>query len=81
MKRIFLIAVFACFFSTTTLAGNGMPNGAHYNLNIIGVENPKNSTMTGSNRHTIFMPLKTVKKGIKRHQEQRPGRKRWPGRN
>jgi len=65
MKRIFLIAVLACFFSTTTLAGNGMPNGAHYNLNIIGVENPKNSTMTGSNRHTIFMPLKTVKKGIR----------------
>ena len=65
MKRLLLIAVLACFFSTTTLAVNDMPNGAHYNLNIIGVENPKNSTMTGSNRHTIFMPLKTSKKGIR----------------
>ena len=37
--------------------GNGAPNGAHYNLNIIGVENPKNSTLTGSDRHTIFVAL------------------------
>lgn len=39
--------------------GNGAPSGPHYNLNIIGVENPKNADMTGSNRHTIFMPLRT----------------------
>jgi len=32
-------------------------NGPHYNLNIIGVENPKKADMTGSNRHTIFVPL------------------------
>src|SRR5262244_2339732 len=37
--------------------GNGAPNGAHYNLNIIGVENPKTSPMTGSDRHTIFVGL------------------------
>ena len=37
--------------------GNGAPTGAHYNLNIIGVENPKNSTLTDSNRHTIFVAL------------------------
>jgi hypothetical protein len=37
--------------------GNGAPNGAHYNLNIIGVENPKTSTLTGSDRHTIFVAL------------------------
>src|SRR5262245_21659907 len=37
--------------------GNGAPNGAHYNLNIIGVENPKTSPMTGSDRHTIFVAL------------------------
>jgi hypothetical protein len=37
--------------------GNGAPKGAHYNLNIIGVENPKNSDMTGSDRHTIFVAL------------------------
>jgi hypothetical protein len=45
--------------------GNGAPTGAHYNLNIIGVENPKNATMTGSNRHTIFVPLKSTKTGNK----------------
>ncbi|MFC7619117.1 hypothetical protein [Microlunatus sp. GCM10028923] len=37
--------------------GNGAPNGPHYNLNIIGVENPKSASMDGSNRHTIFVPL------------------------
>jgi len=55
-----------CVFLLTTLAlarpalsqnGNGAPNGAHYNLNIIGVENPKTSTLTGSDRHTIFVGL------------------------
>ena len=65
MKQLILIAVLTCFFSTTAFAERTMPNGAHYNLNIIGVENPKNSTMTGSNRHTIFMPLTTSKKGIR----------------
>ena len=65
MKQLILIAVLTCFFSTTAFAERTMPNGAHYNLNIIGVENPKNSTMTGSNRHTIFMPLTTSKKGMR----------------
>jgi len=37
--------------------GNGAPTGPHYNLNIIGVDNPKNSPMTGSDRHTIFVGL------------------------
>jgi hypothetical protein len=37
--------------------GNGAPAGAHYNLNIIGVENPKTSPLTGSDRHTIFVAL------------------------
>jgi hypothetical protein len=32
-------------------------NGPHYNLNIIGVENPKNSNLQDSNRHTIFVAL------------------------
>ena len=63
MKQIFILALLVCFVSNVALAGNGAPNGAHYNLNIIGVENPKSSTMTGSNRHTIFMPLTTKSKG------------------
>ncbi len=37
--------------------GNGAPPGAHYNLNIIGVENPKTASLTDSNRHTIFVAL------------------------
>jgi hypothetical protein len=37
--------------------GNGAPTGPHYNLNIIGVDNPKTSPMTGSDRHTIFVGL------------------------
>ena len=64
MKRVVnltLVALTAGLFSVTALAGqgNGAPTGAHYNLNIIGVEKGKEANMTGSNRHTIFVPLKT----------------------
>lgn len=52
-------------FNVVAGQGNGMPSGSHYNLNIIGVENAKSAPMTGSNRHTIFVPLKTTGKGIK----------------
>ncbi|MGE5393079.1 MAG: hypothetical protein ACM3NH_05040 [Candidatus Saccharibacteria bacterium] len=38
-------------------AGNGAPNGAHYNLNIIGVQNPKTADMTDGSGHVIFVPL------------------------
>lgn len=68
MKRsinLTIIALITGLFSVAVLAGNGAPKGAHYNLNIHGVENPKKSTMTSSNRHTIFMPLKTSSKGIR----------------
>ena len=37
--------------------GNGAPSGAHYTLNIIGVDKGKTSPMTGSDRHTIFVAL------------------------
>jgi hypothetical protein len=38
--------------------GSEIPdNGAHYNLNIIGVPHNKTADMTDSNRHTIFVPL------------------------
>ena len=40
-----------------TITGNGAPSGAHYDLNIIGVTNAKNAPLTGSDRHTIFVPL------------------------
>jgi len=67
MKRILLFTILTCFLSNVALAGNGngAPTGAHYNLNIIGVEKGKESNMTGSNRHTIFMPLVTKSKGIR----------------
>ena len=41
--------------------GNGAPTGPHYNLNIIGMDNPKSSPMTGSDRHTIFVGLGSKK--------------------
>lgn len=44
--------------------GNGAPSGSHYNLNIIGVENPKNfdyntydQQNTQGQGHRIFVPL------------------------
>jgi hypothetical protein len=44
-------------FAQKTITGNGAPSGAHYDLNIIGVTNAKTAPLTGSNRHTIFVPL------------------------
>ena len=38
-------------------SGNGAPSGPHYNLNIIGVQNPKSASMTGSDGHSLFVPL------------------------
>jgi len=43
--------------ASAVLAGNGTPNGAHYNLNLIGVPKAKTADMTGNNGHRIFMPL------------------------
>ncbi|MFD1094951.1 hypothetical protein [Salegentibacter chungangensis] len=42
---------------SVNLTGNGAPNGAHYNLNIIGVPNVKSADMTGNNGHRIFVNL------------------------
>jgi hypothetical protein len=45
-------------FSTTARAtGSDAPNGAHYNLNIIGVPKEKSADMTGNNGGRIFVPL------------------------
>src|SRR5262245_53197163 len=63
MKRLsfYLAVVLAVMFEVPVFAqvGKGL-KGPHYNLNIIGV--PKDKTvpdMTGSNRHTIFVPLQS----------------------
>lgn len=62
MRRV----LFAAAAVATTLAvvpagaattGSGAPSGAHYDLNIIGVEKAKSATMTGSDTHVIFTPL------------------------
>src|SRR5262245_31924559 len=57
MKRCLLFVALACLVAAPAFAGGINLNGPHYNLNIIGVENPKNSTMSGSDRHTIFVAL------------------------
>jgi hypothetical protein len=46
----------------SAITGNGAPSGPHYNLNIIGVENPKKPPMTGGDGHTIFVALGSNRK-------------------
>lgn len=46
--------------SAQTLAGNGAPSGAHFNLNIIGVSNRIKSDITTGGR--IFVPLSGTSK-------------------
>lgn len=74
MKGRFITAVIAGAFAAAVLAapaiagkggnGNGAPEGAHYNLNILGKEEgDKLPKMTGTNRHTIFVPLQSTGSG------------------
>jgi hypothetical protein len=56
------VALAAGIFSVSALAGNngngnGAPSGAHFNLNIIGVEKGKTADMDNSNGHVIFVSL------------------------
>jgi hypothetical protein len=43
--------------SVVAATGNGAPSGAHFNLNIHGVANPKTADMTGGDGHSIFVSL------------------------
>jgi len=58
---IVLILVFA--MAMPTFAGQSTSNddkeltGSHYQINIIGVQNPKTADMDNSNGRTIFVPL------------------------
>jgi hypothetical protein len=45
--------------------GNGAPNGAHYNLNIIGVPRTKDAPMDNNNGHRIFVHLGSKKDQVK----------------
>lgn len=58
MKRVIflLVALLLVVSAMPVSAGNGAPNGAHYNLNIIGVPKGKTADMTGDNGHRIFVP-------------------------
>jgi hypothetical protein len=66
MRKLFTLAAvasalaIASFSSAYAGKGNNLPSGYHYNLTIIGVDQAKKPPMTGSNGHTIFMPLVTA---------------------
>jgi len=66
LRRIAMAALaIALGFSPDIAMAGDMPNGPHYNLNIIAV--PRNSRPDDSNvsqRHTIFAPLDTVKGNV-----------------
>jgi hypothetical protein len=57
MRTLMLVLLAIGLLAVPAFAGNGAPNGAHYNLNIIGVEKAKTVDMTNSDRHTIFVEL------------------------
>src|SRR5215471_7803753 len=67
MKKLLLLLVSAAVVASAAIlsipgsaqTGNGAPGGVHYNLNVSGVTNGKAAPMTGSDRHTIFVPLYT----------------------
>ena len=57
LATLVLILVLAVVIPAAAQTGNGAPNGAHYNLNIIGVPKGKTADMTGNNGHRIFVDL------------------------
>ncbi len=63
MKKTMLLLGAAVLLGAAALSipglaqtGNGAPKGAHFELNIIGVSNPKTQPLTNSDRHTILGP-------------------------
>lgn len=61
---VLLLLILAFALPAFPQSGNGAPNGAHFELGIIGVSNPKTQPLTGGNRHTIFVGLGSSKKGV-----------------
>jgi hypothetical protein len=64
MKRRVILGVLAAgmvvsMVSMLAFAGNGAPNGSHFTLNIIGVQNDKNGNKDGGGS-VIFVPLDTT---------------------
>jgi hypothetical protein len=58
LSLVALGALLLAVASSASGTGNGGPSGSHYNLNIIGVDNPKKAAMDDSSRHTLFVPLR-----------------------
>jgi len=60
-RRIIAAVLFASLLifvgAASAGSGNGAPSGPHYNLNIIGVQNPKTANMTNTDGHSLFVPL------------------------
>jgi len=56
-NRLFAVFAVGMGLAAPAWAGGINLSGPHYNLNIIGVENPKTTPLTGSDRHTIFVGL------------------------
>jgi hypothetical protein len=64
MKKVILTSLIVTMvlgigivFATNDQTGNGAPSGNHYNLNIIGVKNPKTADMDDTKGHTIFVSM------------------------
>src|SRR5260370_4558906 len=84
MKKLLLLLAGAAVLGAAVLSipgfaqnGNGITsNGPHYNLNVIGVTNGKNAPLTGSDRHTIFVPLYS-KPGTPLDTDPAPGADIW----
>ncbi len=60
MKKIVIASIVITMILSLGLAfaqikGNGAPSGQHYNINIIGVPNPKNVNFDGGNGSRIFV--------------------------
>jgi hypothetical protein len=53
-----LVVILGLTLVAAPASGGGINlSGPHYNLNIIGVDNPKTQPLTGGDRHTIFLAL------------------------
>ena len=52
-----VIALAVPVYAGNNLNGNGLPSGAHYNLNILGKDHCPGDDLKGTNRHTIMVKL------------------------
>jgi hypothetical protein len=65
LKIVTFLAVVAFWVAPLSAqTGNGAPSGAHFELGIIGVSDPKTQPLTGGDRHTIFVDLGTKNEAV-----------------